>query len=167
MFLRWAPTSNCCSVVFIAIFSKQGQHKGVNGTPEGAYDRLLCNLSTSWLVASPPASTGFATRWENATGHHWQSIHQPIFADTCGLFCQKCRHTTTLSHALSLFRICGQLCVFLSHRRQKVAIFLICSSAGDGRRRQQRTNKTAAETFFQKTSGHEAFARRKFSNWTY
>ena len=104
----WGQQS-CCAV-FSAMFSKQRLHKRVNGTPEGAYDRLLCNLSTSWLVAGSPllllgGRMLLATIGNPSINQYLQILvassvrnaatlqrfpmlcHFSAFADTCVYFC--------------------------------------------------------------------------------
>ena len=132
-------------VVFNAMFCKQRQYKGGNGMPEGAYDGLLCNLSTSWLVASspPPATTG---RMPLATIGN-PSINQYLQI----LVGSSVRNATTLQYfpMLCHFSAFADACVyFCPTAEQKVPIFLICSSAGDGRCRQWQANTSMQKHLF-------------------
>ena len=129
------------------MFSKQRQHRGGNGTPEGAYDRLLCNLSSSWLAASspppPPASTGrmpLATIGDPSINQYLQILVGSSVTNAATL-----QRFPMLCHFSAFADACVYFC---PTAEQKVPIFLICSGAGDGRRRQWRANTSLQKHLF-------------------
>ena len=122
--------------------------------PEGGNDRLLCNLSTTWLLWQVPLQVG-ECQWGRSALHPSTNICRYLWP----VLSQVPLHYNTFPCFVTFPHLRTLVCISVPPK-QKVAIFLICSSAGDGLRRQLRTNTATTETFVQKSSGNEAFSRK-------
>ena len=122
--------------------------------PEGGYDRLLCNLSTTWLLWQVPLQVG-ECQWGRSALHPSTNICRYLWP----VLSQVPLHYNTFPCFVTFPHLRTLVCISVP-APQKVAIFLICSGGGDGRRRQRRTNTTLQNHLSKKTFAKEAFARK-------
>ena len=101
--------------------------------PEGGNDRLLCNLSTTWLLWQVPLQVG-ECQWGRSALHPSTNICRYLWP----VLSQVPLHYNTFPCFVTFPHLRTLVCISVP-APQKVAIFLICSAV-DGRGRQQRTN---------------------------
>ena len=111
--------------------------------PEGGYDRLLCNLSTTWLLWQVPLQVG-ECQWGRSAIHPSTNICRYLWP----VLSQVPLHYNTFPCFVTFPHLRTLVCISVP-APQKVAIFLICSAV-DGRGRQQRTNTALQKHLFDK-----------------
>ena len=111
--------------------------------PEGGYDRLLCNLSTTWLLWQVPLQVG-ECQWGRSAIHPSTNICRYLWP----VLSQVPLHYNTFPCFVTFPHLRTLVCISVP-APQKVAIFLICSAV-DGRGRQQRTNTAPQKHLFDK-----------------
>ena len=111
--------------------------------PEGGNDRLLCNLSTTWLLWQVPLQVG-ECQWGRSALHPSTNICRYLWP----VLSQVPLHYNTFPCFVTFPHLRTLVCISVP-APQKVAIFLICSAV-DGRGRQQRTNTALQKHLFDK-----------------